>query len=65
MNQEHFFFGLLQECLDHGVISETVLREEMAKNGIELVHMVRKGQLAPSGLGNPKAPAEQFYQLAA
>jgi hypothetical protein len=34
MNQEHFFFGLLQECLDKGVISETMLREEMAKNHI-------------------------------
>jgi hypothetical protein len=34
MKQEHFFFGLLQECLDKGVISETMLREEMAKNHI-------------------------------
>jgi hypothetical protein len=34
MNQEHFFFGLLQECLDKGVISEIMLREEMAKNHI-------------------------------
>jgi hypothetical protein len=34
ISQEQFFFGLLQECLDKGVISETMLREEMAKNHI-------------------------------
>jgi len=33
-SQEHFFFGLLRECLDKGIISETMLREEMAKNHI-------------------------------
>jgi len=34
LNQEHYFFGLLQECLAKGVVSETMLREEMAKNHI-------------------------------
>lgn len=34
LNQEHFFFGLLRECLDKDVINETMLREEMAKNHI-------------------------------
>jgi hypothetical protein len=31
-NQEAFFFGLVRECLEKGVISEDLLREEMAKN---------------------------------
>ena len=30
--QERFFFGLLRECLDHGVVSEAQLREEMQRN---------------------------------
>ena len=30
--QEAFFFGLVRECLEKGVISEDLLREEMAKN---------------------------------
>ncbi len=33
-NQERFFFGLLRECVDKNVISEELLREEMAKNHI-------------------------------
>jgi hypothetical protein len=33
-NQEHFFFGLLRECLDNGVISEAMLREEMERNHV-------------------------------
>jgi hypothetical protein len=33
-NQERFFFGLLRECLDQGVISEAMLREEMARNHV-------------------------------
>ena len=31
-NQERFFFGLLRECLDQGVVSEALLREEMERN---------------------------------
>ena len=27
-----FFFGLLRECLDKGVISEDLVREEMRRN---------------------------------
>jgi hypothetical protein len=34
MNQEHFFFGLLKECVAQGKISEQFLREEMAKNHV-------------------------------
>ncbi len=33
-NQERFFFGLVRECLDKGVITEDLLREEMAKNHV-------------------------------
>jgi hypothetical protein len=31
-NQEHFFFGLLRECLDKGVVEESTLRQEMERN---------------------------------
>ena len=30
--QERFFFSLLRECLEQGVVTEAILREEMAKN---------------------------------
>jgi hypothetical protein len=33
-NQERFFFGLLRECLEQGVVSEDLLREEMRRNHI-------------------------------
>jgi hypothetical protein len=33
-NQERFFFGLLRECIDNGVVSEDLVREEMQKNHI-------------------------------
>ena len=33
-NQERFFFGLLRECLEQGVITEAMLREEMARNHV-------------------------------
>ena len=33
-NQEHLFFGLLRECLENGVISEAMLRDEMRQNHI-------------------------------
>lgn len=33
-NQERFFFGLLRECLDKGVLSEALLREEMRQNHV-------------------------------
>jgi len=32
--QERFFFGLLRECLERGVISERLVREEMARDHI-------------------------------
>ncbi len=33
-NQERFFFGLLRECMENGVVSEDLLRQEMEKNHI-------------------------------
>ena len=33
-NQERFFFGLLRECLDSGIISEELLRDEMRQNHV-------------------------------
>jgi hypothetical protein len=33
-NQERFFFGLLRECLEQGIVSEALLREEMRQNHI-------------------------------
>jgi hypothetical protein len=32
--QERFFFGLLRECLDRGVVSEELLRREMQRNHV-------------------------------
>jgi hypothetical protein len=44
--QEQFFFSLLRECLEKGVISEATVRDEMAKNhvrhdALEVVERVR------------------------
>jgi len=33
-NQERFFFGLLKECLEKGIVSEALLREEMRQNHV-------------------------------
>ncbi len=33
-NQERFFFGLLKECLEQGIVSEELLKEEMRQNHI-------------------------------
>jgi hypothetical protein len=33
-NQERFFFGLLRECLDKGIISEAMLYKEMRQNHV-------------------------------
>jgi hypothetical protein len=32
--QEQFFFGLLKECLDQGLVTEAMLRDEMGRNHI-------------------------------
>ncbi len=33
-NQERFFFGLLRECLDAGIVTEALLRHEMRQNHV-------------------------------
>jgi len=33
-NQERLFFGLLRECLEKGIVTEDLLREEMRKNHV-------------------------------
>ncbi len=33
-NQEQFFFGLLRECLEKGIVDEALLREEMRTNHV-------------------------------
>lgn len=33
-NQERFFFGLLKECLDRGIVSDDMLRAEMRRNHV-------------------------------
>ncbi|UCG72956.1 MAG: hypothetical protein JSV45_00785 [Chromatiales bacterium] len=33
-NQERFFFGLLRECVDQGLLTEATLQDEMARNHI-------------------------------
>lgn len=33
-NQERFFFGLLRECVDKGIVSEELLRDEMKQNHV-------------------------------
>jgi len=33
-NQEHFFFGLLRECVEKGIVSESMLRDEMRRNHV-------------------------------
>jgi hypothetical protein len=33
-NQQDLFFGLLKECLDQGIISEAMIREQMSRNHV-------------------------------
>ena len=33
-NQERFFFGLLRECLERGIVTEELLRREMQRNHV-------------------------------
>ena len=42
--QEQFFFSLLRECLENGVVSEAMLREEMDKNHVrhDALEMARR-----------------------
>ena len=33
-NQVNFFFGLLRECVEKGIVTEEMLREEMRKDHV-------------------------------
>jgi len=33
-NQENFFFGLLKECINEGIISEEFIKEQMQRNHV-------------------------------
>jgi hypothetical protein len=33
-NQERFFFGLLRECVDEGIVTEDMVREEMRQDHV-------------------------------
>jgi len=50
VNQERFFFGLLKECVEKGIISEDMLRDEMKHNHVRhdaLQVLERTPALAP------------------
>ncbi len=53
--QEALFFGLLQECLDQGVVSEDLVREEMARNHVR--HDAFEVLARTPGLAAPAAQA--------
>jgi hypothetical protein len=46
-NQENLFMGLLKECVDKGLISEAMLRDEMAKRHVRLDLLERLDQSRP------------------
>jgi hypothetical protein len=51
-NQTHLFFGLLKECINQGLISEDMLREEMRQNHVRhdaFEVLERTPDLAPPG----------------
>ena len=50
-NQEKLFFGLLKECVEQGIVSEDLVRREMAKNHVRhdaLEVLDRTESLAPT-----------------
>lgn len=56
-NQERFFFGLLKECLEQGLVTEEMLKEEMASNHVRhdaMAVLERTDPLAPA----PEPPME-------
>jgi hypothetical protein len=59
-NQERLFFGLLKECVEQGVVSEEMLREEMSHNHVRhdaLEVLDRVEPLAPAPAPPMQLPA--------
>ena len=51
-NQTRLFFGLLKECVDKGIVTEAMLREEMRQNHVRhdaFQVLARTPELAPPG----------------
>jgi hypothetical protein len=51
-NQTHLFFGLLKECLEQGIVTEAMLREQMQLNHVRhdaFEVLARTPDLAPPG----------------
>ncbi len=48
--QERFFFGLLRECLDQGIVSESMLRDAMASNHVrhDAMELLEKSTALPA-----------------
>ena len=64
-NQENLFFGLLRECLEQGIVTEDLLREEMRRNHIR--HDASQVLEKTPPLGPPGDPMNtgRFQQQAA
>mgnify|MGYP000417495557 FL=1 len=60
-NQENFFFGLLKECINQGIISEDFIREQMRLNHVRhdaFEVLERTPDLPPAPL-HPLTPAQR------
>ena len=55
--QERYFFGLLRECLEQGLVDEALLREQMAKNHVrhDALELLQRVPPLPPGPTMPKA----------
>ena len=56
-NQERFFFGLLKECVEQGIVTEDLIRDQMSRNHVRhdaLEVLDRTPSLAPA----PNLPME-------
>ena len=60
INQQHFFFGLLKECLEKGIISEDFVRNEMRQNHVRHDAI----EILEQTPDLPPAPAHPLSQVA-
>ena len=61
INQEHFFFGLLKECLQQGKISEDFLKHEMQLNHVrhDALHILEQTPDLPPAPLHPLSAVSQ------